>query len=235
MWRVDIISPTTSTPTFNASSSPIASLDHINLTTTIHPTHSPRTATTSRVISHARAYDLPNTPALIAYLHATAGYPVKSTWVQAIKHGHYTSWPGLTATLASRYCPDVDKTTMGHMAQPRQHIRSTNHTTNHDVAPPTALLLPQAESLASIAIHTIPIARIFTDDTGQFMPRSHSGNQYIMVAIHNDSNAILVRPFASKHDTHHVAAYTDVYNRLKAIQCAPTLHILDNEASTAFQ
>ena len=51
----------------------------------------------------ARTYDLPNTPALVAYLHATAGYPVKATWLAAIKRGAYSTWPGLTYDLAARY------------------------------------------------------------------------------------------------------------------------------------
>ena len=76
-------------------------------------------------LPHIRAYDLPNTPALVVYLHATAGYPVKSTWLTAIKLGYYSSWPGLTYTLAAKYCPDADETHFGHMAQPRQHVRST--------------------------------------------------------------------------------------------------------------
>ncbi len=86
---------------------------------------------------HARAYDLPNVPALIAYLHAAAGYPVKATWLQAIKHGAYNTWPGLTVRAVSRYCPDASETCLGHMAQPRQHIRPSNtqpHTPRGDTS-----------------------------------------------------------------------------------------------------
>ena len=56
-----------------------------------------------------------------------------------------------------------------------------------------------------------------------------------MVAIHCPSNAILIRPFASKHDTHQIAAYQDIYQRLAVHGAVPTLHILDNEISMAFQ
>ena len=35
-------------------------------------------------------------PDLITYYHAAAGYPMKTTWIQAIKRGHYIGWPGLT-------------------------------------------------------------------------------------------------------------------------------------------
>ena len=73
----------------------------------------------------ARVYDLPSTPALVAYLHATAGFPVRQTGLDAIKRGTYAMWPGLTYALVLRHCPTSDETYKGHMAQPRQHLRST--------------------------------------------------------------------------------------------------------------
>ena len=181
---------------------------------------------------NARAYDLPSIPHLIAYLHAAAGYPVKSTWLAAIKRGAYASWPGLTPRLVARYCPDAHETYHGHMAQPRQHIRSS-HTqplgTHH--TDPTAVVTSQP----TIEIHELPLTHLFTDDTGRFHPRALSGNQYIMVGLHSASNAILVRPFASKHDSHQIPAYADIFHRLATAGMPPTLHIMDNESSVAFQ
>ena len=34
------------------------------------------------------AYDLPSVEALIPYFHATAGYPVRSTWLKSISAGN---------------------------------------------------------------------------------------------------------------------------------------------------
>jgi hypothetical protein len=42
------------------------------------------------------AHDRSNQKDLINYLHAACFRPVKSTWITAIKNGHFTSWPGLT-------------------------------------------------------------------------------------------------------------------------------------------
>jgi hypothetical protein len=42
------------------------------------------------------AHDNSNQKYLINYLHAACFSPVKSTWITAIKNGHFTSWPGLT-------------------------------------------------------------------------------------------------------------------------------------------
>ena len=205
--------PTTKKPQQHTDTPP-----HLPLPTTDKPQlpiptpNKPATTTITRTTTHARAYDLPSVPALIAYLHAAAGFPVKSTWLAAIKRGAYATWPGLTAGLVARYCPDAPETVKGHMAQPRQHIRSTQLT-----QPRTALTHPQD----SVELHELPLNHLFTDDTGRFHPRSRSGNQYLMVALHTATNAILVRPFTSKHDTHRIPAYQDIYAHLAATGNAP--------------
>ena len=51
------------------------------------------------------AYDLPFFASLVRYFHAYAGYPVRYTWLNAIKAGNYASWIGLTYKNAARYCP----------------------------------------------------------------------------------------------------------------------------------
>ena len=71
------------------------------------------------------AYDLPSVEALVRFFHAAAGYPVKATWLKAIKAGFYDTWPGLTYSNASKYCPAAVPTTKGHMTQVRQGVRST--------------------------------------------------------------------------------------------------------------
>eukprot|EP00804_Cyclotella_cryptica_P007750 CCRYP_001365-RA/>CCRYP_001365-RA protein AED:0.30 eAED:0.30 QI:0/0/0/1/1/1/2/0/421 len=87
----------------------------------------------------------------------------------------------------------------------------------------------------NIDIFTIPLNKIFTNDTGHFHPRTRSGNQYIMIAFHADTNAVLVRPFSNKHDVHRIATYQDIHARLCNANRKPVVHILDNEASLAFR
>ena len=70
-------------------------------------------------------HDLPSVGALVRYLHAAAGFPVKSTWLAAIKAGNFSTWPGLTYANASRYCPNCEETSKGHLTQAKQGIRST--------------------------------------------------------------------------------------------------------------
>ena len=42
---------------------------------------------------------------LIRYLHAACFSPVSSTWLQAIKHNNFLTWPGLTSDLVSKHLP----------------------------------------------------------------------------------------------------------------------------------
>jgi hypothetical protein len=58
-------------------------------------------------------------------MHAVCGYPVKSTWLQAIKAGNYVGWPMLTEQNISKYYPKTDKTLIGRMNQTRKNVQST--------------------------------------------------------------------------------------------------------------
>jgi hypothetical protein len=69
--------------------------------------------------------DLPSIGALVGFYHACLGFPVKQTWLDAIKAGNCDTFEGLTYSNASKYCLDADKTIMGHLAQQRQNVRST--------------------------------------------------------------------------------------------------------------
>ena len=71
------------------------------------------------------AYDLPIVEALIRYFHTAAGYPVRSTLLKSISAGTYSSWPGLTLTNATKYCPSATGTIMGHLVHKRQGVRPT--------------------------------------------------------------------------------------------------------------
>eukprot|EP00804_Cyclotella_cryptica_P022924 CCRYP_018758-RA/>CCRYP_018758-RA protein AED:0.17 eAED:0.24 QI:0/0/0/1/0.5/0.33/3/0/705 len=176
------------------------------------------------------AHDLPSVSALVHYLHAAAGFPVKSTWLAAIKAGNFASWPGLTYTNASNFCPSSDETIKGHLSQVRQGLRSTKP------KPRPTLSLPPTPASPSKELHiwSDPISKLFTDNMGCFPVRFRSGNQYIMLAYHCDSNAILVKPFQSRNDRHHIPAYSRLMTRLQARGHTVNHQVLDNEASAEF-
>ena len=142
------------------------------------------------------AYDLPSIAALVRYLHTAAVFPVRYTWLWAIKVGNYATWPGLTYNNTAKYCPDTNETIMGHMVQTRQGVRSAKpkkpkNPTNAETSS-SMLVKPPEEPSRELHIHVRHISRLYMDDTGRFPVRSRSGNQYIMVAYHCDANVILV-------------------------------------------
>ena len=96
---------------------------------TLSPTEDSTTPTTQRKkrtsLCADRAYDLPSVEALVRYLHAAAGFPMKHTWLNGIKADNFDMWPGLTYSNASKYFPQAAETIKGHMTQTKQGARST--------------------------------------------------------------------------------------------------------------
>ena len=137
---------------------------------------------------------------------------MRKTWLAAIKAGNFDSWPGLTFNNAARYCPPADATLKGHLVQGRRGVRSTKP--KSPAAPDTFIVEPEPplpqEKTSELHVSVHHISRLYTDDTGRFPVRSRSGNQYIMVAYHCDSNAILACPFKTRKDCHRLAAYNSV-------------------------
>ena len=119
--------------------------------------------------------------ALIHYLHAAAGFPVKSTWLEAINARNYSSWPGLTYANASKYCPISVESVKGHLTQSRQGVRSTNTKPRPDLDPVPREPMTKSKELFII---TEPISKLYTDDMGRFPFRSCIGNNFIMLAYH---------------------------------------------------
>jgi hypothetical protein len=70
-------------------------------------------------------FDLPNTRHSLLYYHASAGFPVKETFLDAVRAGNYTTWPSLTTTLIAKHFPNLEETQKGHMKGQRKGIWST--------------------------------------------------------------------------------------------------------------
>ena len=83
-----------------------------------------KTTNQKRPAAHS-AYDLPSIEALFRYMHAEAGFTVKSTWLKAIKNGNFDSWPGLTYNIVAKYFPLSVETLKEHMVQYSQGVIST--------------------------------------------------------------------------------------------------------------
>ena len=175
----------------------------------------------------------------IKYLHQCAFSPTIRTWIQAVKKGHFKTWPGITVETIKHYLLKLEATTLGHLDQQCKNIQSTktNDDDQHTMHTPSPLdqgMHTHALYAATISYNQ-PTGKLYTDLTGRFQVQSSRGHKYILVAYNYDSNSIHVRPLKSRNDNDTIQAYEDIYNMLKQRGQKPRLHWLDNEASKALK
>jgi hypothetical protein len=165
-------------------------------------------------------YDLSSMEQAIKWTHAVCRYPVKSTWLKAIKAGNYIDWPRLTERNVNKYYPETSETPKGHMNQTRKNVHSTK-------AKQTPLETCDTSQLRSKKVRDIYTTMydvrktMFLDQTGQFPMCSQSGNKYITVLVKINSNAILVEPMKSRKDAEMIRAYNALLLRLKGQASSP--------------
>ncbi len=73
-------------------------------------------------------YELKTQPELVQYLHTSAGFPTKPTWIEAIKNNHCASWPGLTVKAVTKHFPESKETMKGHRRKGKNGLQSTKPT-----------------------------------------------------------------------------------------------------------
>ncbi len=76
---------------------------------------------------------------------------------------------------------------------------------------------------------------MYTNHSIKFPKKSSKGNQYIMVLIENDSNAILVEAMKNCSAGEMIRAYLILVNCLRNAGVTPKMHILDNECLEEFK
>ena len=179
-------------------------------------------------------YDLPNIEEVVRWMHAVCGYPVKSTWIKAIKAVNFTGWPMLNKHNETKYYLETTKTPKGHLNQTRKNVRSTKPKTKPLKKTDASTL--QGKKVRDVYTKVYDVCNtVFSDQTGQFPTRSKQGNKYIMVMVEIDSNAILVEPIKNRTDAELTRAYCAMILRLKHAGIIPQKHILDNEVYNAMK
>ncbi len=135
-------------------------------------------------------FDLPSSRKTFLWYHASAGFPPKETFVDAVRQGNYATWPKLTVTLINRYFPDLDETIKGHLKGQRQGIRSIKQIALEKIIKNEQVRI-KIEGENS-HFHHIPITKthkaffhiedlsnsIHTDQTGALLTSQH-GNQQV--------------------------------------------------------
>jgi hypothetical protein len=162
--------------------------------------------------------------------------PTKSALLQAVINGHLVTWPGLTEKAINKNFKLTPATTMGHMNQRRQNIRSTMKTPItsdiEDIAVTTANSGTKTHLVYAVLVDQ---GHLYTDLTGKFPVRSSKGNWYVMVCYRFDCNKVKVFPMKSRSTLEWVKAYDHIHQELTAKGFKPKLQTLDNEASAALK
>jgi hypothetical protein len=134
-------------------------------------------------------YELCNTGALVNYLHKAMFSPTKSALLQAVKNGHQVTWPGLTEKAINKHIKLMPATTMGHMNQRRQNIRSISKTPiTSDIDDVT--VTPAGLGTKTHLVYAVLVdqGQLYTDLMGKFPVRSSKCNWYVMVCYVFDCN-----------------------------------------------
>ena len=192
------------------------------------------------------AYQDQPVPQLMQFLHASAGFPPKPTWIQAINQGYYTSWPGLTASRVRKYLPESEETALGHLKQTKQGIRSTSKgegltkqgirsTSKGEELPAarrTTHTTGRRRRVIGCYVPTTKLQGIIgSDQTGRFPTTSGRGHKYIFILYDVDVEYIHAIPIKTRKASALVTAFKEAYSEL--IQCGfePTLLRTDHETS----
>ena len=68
--------------------------------------------------------------------------------------------------------------------------------------------------------------------TGRFPYRSQKGNQYILIAYHEDANLIYGQALKNRESASIVRAWTEINNKFDKAGASPNTYVIDNEASS---
>ena len=111
-------------------------------------------------------------------MHAVCGYPVKSTWLKAIKAGNFVGWPILNKRNVNKYYPDTGETPKRHMNLMRKNVRSTKR------APLESFVSAEmkGKKVQDVYVRVYDAQETtFLDQTRQYPTQSKQGNKYIML------------------------------------------------------
>ena len=166
-----------------------------------------------------------------------ACFLVCNTWFKHIKAGNFAFWMGLTYHNASKSFPIYYDTLKVYMVQVVQGVLSTN--------PKPQIITCKLNETNSIPSNTTPshemhikfnhISKLYNNYTGRFPVLSLSGNLFIMISYHSDSNASIAATFKSCADKHRLLTYGAIMQLLKDRNMLLDLQILDNRASTEYK
>ena len=173
---------------------------------------------------------------LAQFHHASLGFPVKSTVIQAIDAGFLSSFPGMNKKLITKHLPKSMTTYRGHLDQERKNLQSTKTpqtlSSPHDIPPPSPAIRTNIHISAIVSATDITYTdKIYSDLTGKFPVQSTLGNKYVLIVYNYDANAIIAEPLKDRTAGEIARGHQVVYTYLKDRGLSPKFEVLDNECS----
>jgi hypothetical protein len=180
---------------------------------------------------------------LAMYHHGAVFSPTPDTFIKAIDNNFFLGWPGLTSSLIAKHLPPSTSTNAGHMRQERHSLRSTKSIPTTAAAANISAIDdhfptfdPNYNKTHDVCYSLFATTdKAFMDLTGRFPYKSSRGNEYILIAYHYDSNAILGLPLKNRQAKTITTAWKSLQDKLIISGAAPSTWILDNETSHELQ
>jgi hypothetical protein len=152
--------------------------------------------------------------------------------LQAVKYGHMSTWPGLTEDAVNNHLKLTPATTMGHMNQRRQNIRTTSKAPIDKQQSPDIELVTKTHLVYAVVVD---LGQLYTDLTVKFLVRSSKGNSYVMVCYITYCNYVKFFAMNSRYASEWVKAYDIIHQELTIKGFKPKLQTLNTEAYAALQ
>ena len=148
------------------------------------------------------------------------------------------AWIDETNCIA-RHLPPSVATVQGHIHKYRQHLQSTkkietasvDERLTQDMHPNTPTPNLKENRVAYGVINKEELVTAYKDLTGRFPVRSTSGNEYILVGYHFNTNCILGHPVRNRTGPVLTKVWEHLQSEFKKAGLAPEVWILDNEIS----
>jgi hypothetical protein len=201
MWRVPLVTIVTNLNTDTLLLDHPLGLDSLNAMYTV----SSSTVARYHVALHLgklaqrdhihNVYELPSVKPTIRYLHGAAGFPTRASWLKAIRHGNYLSWPLINVKNVTKFFPESEETQKGHMQGQQQGVCSTKEAESPDK---NQTIIPHVKKHDILIMVYDAKATMYSDQTGMFPAVSSEGNNYVMVLHDVDSNSSWSEPMKNQ-------------------------------------
>jgi hypothetical protein len=176
-------------------------------------------------------YELPSVEPTIQYLHGAAGFPTRASWLKAIRHGNYLSWPLINIKNVTKFFPESEEAQKGHMQGQRQGVCSTKEAESPDENQTIILHVKKHDIL--ILVYDAK-ATTYSDQTGMFPAVSSKGNKYVMVLHDVNNNSSWAEPMKNT-GSELILAHNRALTRMRHQGINPKHQILNNQASESYK